>query len=136
VSSGHKSMNEIKQPPLQKMTRCTLSLILVAVALIGSATSHKNPYFKDNRSVIVHLFEWKWSDIAAECERFLGPKGFGGVQVSPVQENLKITSKNRPWWERYQPISYKLDTRSGNEAAFTSMVKRCNDAGVRLALIK
>lgn len=31
---------------------------------------------------MVHLFEWKWDDIAVECENFLGPKGFGGVQVS------------------------------------------------------
>lgn len=31
---------------------------------------------------MVHLFEWKWDDIAAECERFLGPRGFGGIQVS------------------------------------------------------
>jgi len=29
----------------------------------------------------VHLFEWKWDDIAAECENFLGPNGFAGVQV-------------------------------------------------------
>ena len=34
------------------------------------------------RQVIVHLFEWKWADIAAECERYLGPMGFCGVQVS------------------------------------------------------
>ena len=33
------------------------------------------------RSTMVHLFEWKWDDIAKECENFLGPKGFAGVQV-------------------------------------------------------
>ena len=33
------------------------------------------------KQVIVQLFEWKWTDIAKECERFLGPKGFCGVQV-------------------------------------------------------
>jgi alpha-amylase len=38
----------------------------------------------------------------------------------------------RPWYERYQPISYKLQTRSGNEEEFASMVKRCNAAGVRI----
>jgi len=38
---------------------------------------------------------------------------------------------SRPWWERYQPISYKLVTRSGNEEQFASMVRRCNNAGVR-----
>jgi len=47
---------------------------------------------------MVHLFEWKWADIANECETFLAPNGFAGVQVSPPNENLVIA--NRPWWER------------------------------------
>ncbi|KAJ2948964.1 hypothetical protein O0L34_g5903 [Tuta absoluta] len=81
---------------------------------------------------MVHLFEWKWDDIANECERFLGPRGFGGIQISPPNENLVIWANNRPWWERYQPISYKLVTRSGNEEQFANMVRRCNNAGVRI----
>ena len=32
-------------------------------------------------TVIVHLFNWNWDDIATECEIFLGPKGYCGVQV-------------------------------------------------------
>jgi len=57
------------------------------------------------------------------------------VKVSPVNENRVVNSDGniRPWWERYQPVSYKLDTtRSGNEAEFKSMVRRCNSAGVRI----
>lgn len=38
----------------------------------------------------------------------------------------------RPWWERYQPISYKLETRSGTEEEFKSMVERCNAVDVRI----
>jgi hypothetical protein len=34
------------------------------------------------KTVIVHLFEWKWTDIASECERFLAPYGYCGVQVT------------------------------------------------------
>ena len=34
-----------------------------------------------SRSVIVQLFEWKFEDIARECENVLGPKGYGAVQV-------------------------------------------------------
>ena len=37
--------------------------------------------------VFVHLFEWKWTDIASECESVLGPAGFAAVQVSPPQEH-------------------------------------------------
>ena len=44
------------------------------------------PHCVDNRHAIVHLFEWKWSDVAAECERFLGPMGFCGVQVTFIDK--------------------------------------------------
>lgn len=89
-----------------------------------------NPNFIENHSGIVHLFEWKFSDIGLECENFLAEKGFGGVQVSPVNENIIISG--RPWWERYQPLSYILQTRSGNEDNFLDMTKRCNAVGVRI----
>ena len=86
----------------------------------------------DGRSVFTHLFEWKWTDIAAECERFLGPKGFGGIQVSPPNEHANVNNPYRPWWQRYQPVSYKIQSRSGSEAEFRDMVNRCNAAGVRI----
>lgn len=80
------------------------------------------------RTAYVHLFEWKWTDVARECENFLGPKGYAAVQVSPPQEHRLV--KGFPWYQRYQPVSYKLDSRSGNQAEFTDMVKRCKVAGV------
>lgn len=80
------------------------------------------------RTVFVQLFEWPWEDIARECEQNLGPNGFAAVQVSPPQEHL--VWQNSPWWERYQPISYKIYSRSGNEEQFKNMVRRCNAANV------
>ncbi len=41
---------------------------------------------------------------------------------------------DRPWWIRYQPISYELISRSGSRAEFADMVKRCNAVGVRFVL--
>jgi alpha-amylase len=52
--------------------------------------------------------------------------------VSPPNENRILNSPARPWYERYQPVSYKLQTRSGNEQQFQSMVTRCNNVGVRI----
>lgn len=80
------------------------------------------------KTVFVQLFEWPWKDIAKECENYLGPNGFAAVQVSPPQEHLSTFSS--PWWERYQPISYKIASRSGTEAEFIDMVDRCNKSGV------
>jgi alpha-amylase len=80
-------------------------------------------------SVFVHLFEWKWTDIALECEHYLGPAGFAGVQVSPPSEHLLI--RGYPWWQRYQTVSYSLaNSRSGTAAEFKDMVQRCARVGV------
>jgi alpha-amylase len=80
--------------------------------------------------VFVHLFEWKWTDIAAECENVLGPAGYHAVQVSPPQEH-SLEPPNYPWSERYQPVSYSIArSRSGTGAEFADMVNRCKAAGV------
>lgn len=79
--------------------------------------------------VFVHLFEWRWSDIAAECEGVLGPRGYAAVQVSPPQEHALIAGF--PWWQRYQPVSYGIGrSRSGAREEFVDMVARCAGAGV------
>jgi alpha-amylase len=79
--------------------------------------------------VVVHLFEWRWSDIATECETVLGPAGVAAVQVSPPQEHSIVPGYD--WSERYQPVSYSIArSRSGTEAEFTDMVNRCRAVGV------
>ena len=79
--------------------------------------------------VSVHLFEWKWPDIATECEAVLGPAGFTAVQVSPPQEHSIVPSHD--WSQRYQPVSYSVaQSRSGTGAEFADMVQRCDAVGV------
>ncbi len=82
--------------------------------------------FDSSADVFVQLFEWRWPDIALECENFLGPHGYAAVQVSPPQEHLNLPE----WWARYQPISYKIESRGGTRAEFADMVRRCRAAGV------
>lgn len=77
-----------------------MQLFIVLVLALPLVYGQWDPHYKQGRKTMVHLFEWKWDDIAAECERFLGPRGFGGVQVSPVTENRVEPGTNRPWWER------------------------------------
>lgn len=76
----------------------------------------------------VHLFEWTWKDVALECETVLGPAGVDAVQISPPQEHRMMSG--RPWFQRYQPVSYRLESRSGTRAEFEDMVRRCGNAGV------
>jgi len=79
--------------------------------------------------VFVHLFEWKWTDIANECEHVLGPAGFTAVQISPPEEHS--LTPNHDWSERYQPVSYSIArSRSGTGPEFVDMVQRCAAVGV------
>lgn len=103
-------------------------LAIVLPALLAFCSAQKEPYFWDNRSAMVHLFEWPFSAVADECQ-YLAEKGYAGVQVSPITENYAI--EGRPWYERYQPISYNIASRSGDEAAFLDMTTRCNELGIR-----
>ncbi|HEV7647317.1 MAG TPA: carbohydrate-binding module family 20 domain-containing protein [Actinophytocola sp.] len=84
------------------------------------------------KDVIVHLFEWPWASVASECVNVLGPKGFGGVQVSPPQEHVVLPGAGYPWWQDYQPVSYRLESRRGDRAAFANMVSTCHGAGVQI----
>jgi alpha-amylase len=123
--------------------RGSVALALAAALLAGTACADSLPLSGPGpeppsgasfstaslpRTVAVHLFEWRWEDVAMECEQFLGPKGFSAVQVSPPQEHAVLSGF--PWYQRYQPVSYQLASRSGNRTQFENMVRRCKDAGV------
>ena len=70
------------------MTIMAVAVTLPAVSLAarGSARNAGGDEYRDphcgGRQVIVQLFEWKWTDVASECQTFLGPNRFCGVQVS------------------------------------------------------
>lgn len=79
--------------------------------------------------VFVEMFEWRWADLAGECEQVLGPAGYRAALISPPQEHAVITGN--PWWERYQPVSYSVEkSRSGTRAELVDMITRCKAAGV------
>ena len=105
-----------------------LLAIVVFTGIIGGNRTQTVEAQTAPRTAFVHLFEWKWTDIAQECEAFLGPNGFSAVQVSPPNEHA-IVSGN-PWYERYQPVSYQIESRSGTRAQFADMVSRCDAVGV------
>lgn len=106
-----------------------LFLVKMVVAL-GEPEQPPIPVSSQPRTVFVHLFEWRWEDVAQECETFLGPGGFAAVQVSPPNEHAVVPEQGFPWWQRYQPVSYQLVSRSGDRAQFSNMVQRCKAVGV------
>jgi len=105
------------------------------------AEKRKAPRYMDGKSIMVHLFEWKFNDIAEECEDFLGRIGYESVhviksrilllqllsslfylftfvtscRVSPINENLVIRRTSR------REVS-RLPTKSLLEASFQTLL--------------
>lgn len=68
------------------MTFLTTALpALIGAIFLNAAIISATTNYAYNRTTMVHLFEWKWNDIALECERFLAPMGYAGVQVSQAK---------------------------------------------------
>ncbi|KIY73061.1 glycoside hydrolase family 13 protein [Cylindrobasidium torrendii FP15055 ss-10] len=103
----------------------TLLLSLPALALAVPSLRQRAPPSQENK-VIIQLFEWTWDSIASECTDFIGPAGYGFVQVSPPAEHIS----GDQWWTDYQPVSYNIASKRGTRDQFSSMVSACHDAGV------
>ncbi|UFS70797.1 alpha amylase C-terminal domain-containing protein [Geomonas sp. RF6] len=117
-------------------TLTTISTTVHTFILLSVILYQATPAFATTpdpaRTVFVQLFEWKWSDIARECETYLGPQGFKAVQISPPEEHPALGGKSRPWWINYQPVSYQIESRMGSRADFKKMAERCAAAGVQI----
>ncbi|KAI0795076.1 glycoside hydrolase [Abortiporus biennis] len=113
------------------MLASILSILLAAaVASDARPTSVHNELASrapgSAKSVIIQMFEWTWDSVAAECTNFIGPAGYGFVQVSPPQEHVQ----GDQWWTDYQPVSYILTSKRGDRTQFTNMINTCHAAGV------
>ncbi|WP_017297574.1 alpha-amylase [Nodosilinea nodulosa] len=109
-----------------------LNPLALLPALSSSPSVAPTPAEPPDSTTLVHLFEWTWPDIATECETYLGPNGFHAVQISPPQEHVVLPDYGYPWWQRYQPVSYQLESRSGSRAQLQDMIDRCHRAGVAI----
>ncbi|KAL1725201.1 glycoside hydrolase family 13 protein [Schizophyllum commune] len=92
------------------------------------STIHTLESMPGEKTVIAQMFEWNWESVAAECTNFLGPAGYGYVQVSPPQEHIQ----GPQWWTDYQPVSYNLVSKRGDRTQFATMVATCHAAGVKV----
>ncbi|KAG8900882.1 hypothetical protein FRB99_005691 [Tulasnella sp. 403] len=109
------------RPPRPTSLPSPLSYGLPTNATVLNRRSTPGP-----RPIIVQLFQWNWQSVARECREFLGPKGYGFVQVSPAQEHVK----GPEWFTDYQPVSYNIISKRGTRKEFIQMVEECRKAGV------
>lgn len=103
------------------------SLISAAALLAFAGTTQAARFNPPDTSV--QMFQWSWNDIATECTEWLGPQGFGAVQISPPGASKQV---NR-WWGVYQPVNYvDLTNRMGTQTELQNMIGACHNAGVRV----
>ncbi|SNT63926.1 alpha-amylase [Asanoa hainanensis] len=111
---------------MRRLAYAVAALVLASSLLTAPTTASAAP--AGPKQVIANLFEWNWTSVAAECTNFLGPRGYGYVQVSPPQEHVR----GQEWWVAYQPVSYRIESRKGTRTQFASMVNTCHAAGVKV----
>ncbi|MEV4182688.1 carbohydrate-binding module family 20 domain-containing protein [Streptosporangium canum] len=132
---------ERTRPPLWRRIRNVLFAAAVAacgvtpLAVTVAAPPANAAVTLNDSEVTASLWEWNWTSVSAACTDHLGPAGFGAVQVAPPQESVSLPNSSdgvHPWYEVYQPVSYKLESRFGNRRQFADMVTACHNAGVRV----
>lgn len=79
--------------------------------------------------VILHAFDWRFSDIAANAAR-IAAIGYGAVLIPPP---LYSDENGLEWWQRYQPKDYRV-IRSflGRKADLLLAIEALHGVGVRV----
>lgn len=79
--------------------------------------------------VILHCFDWKYSDIEAELPN-IAKAGFTAVQTSPAQRN---DSGGDPWYMMYQPQNFAISSNPiGGKAELESLCKKADEYGIKI----
>jgi alpha-amylase len=116
----------MKQPKFK-----ALWAAILATGMVGgiSMQADAQAITLNSNGTSVQMFHWKWNDIAKECTNWLGPQGYGAVQISPPHASAVAGA----WWDIYQPVDYSsLTSRFGTEAELTAMITTCHNAKVRV----
>ncbi|WP_406115572.1 alpha-amylase family protein [Streptomyces sp. NBC_01014] len=108
--------------------RSGLAVLLAATGLTFAAQPSAQATPPGSKDVTATLFEWKYDSVAKACTDSLGPAGYGYVEVSPASEHIQ----GDQWWTSYQPVSYRIAGRLGDETSFRNMVNTCHGAGVKV----
>jgi alpha-amylase len=92
-------------------------------------------YRNGQKGAVPEMFGWPHKDVMEECA-LLGKAGYLGVKLFPVHEQLMSTQPFNdalnPWYFMYQPVSYKLDGRSGTREELEQLIRVCRGEGVRV----
>lgn len=79
--------------------------------------------------VILHAFDWRYTDIADNAEKIAG-LGYGAVLIPPP---FYSDESGKEWWQRYQPKDYRiLRSFLGNKADLEKTIAALHRNAVRV----
>ncbi|MDE5778074.1 MAG: leucine-rich repeat protein [Lachnospiraceae bacterium] len=82
--------------------------------------------------VILHCFDWKYTDIEAELPN-IAEAGFTSIQTSPAQRN--DSGASQPWYWLYQPQNFAITTNPlGTKAELESLCKKAHEYGIKIVV--
>lgn len=76
------------------MFKTPFPLLISVLAVTHNVVSFFLVQKGEPKGPIVQLFEWRFDDIAEECEKFLGPNGYSSVQVKQYFHRRDLHSKS------------------------------------------
>lgn len=77
--------------------------------------------------VVLHAFNWAYGDVASRAPQ-IASAGYSAVLVAPAYK-----SWGADWWERYQPLDYRVvDHPLGNRVDFEDMILALTAADVKV----
>ncbi|MEB0031881.1 alpha-amylase family glycosyl hydrolase [Undibacterium sp. RTI2.1] len=129
VDSRVKSVSRHQHTPaLRRLFGRSVLASSIAFGMLGASLPAQAANFNP-ADTSVQMFHWRWNDIAKECTNWLGPQGYGGVQISPPHASANLNT----WYDIYQPVNFTaLKSNMGTEAEFQSMINTCHAAKVRI----
>ena len=73
-------------------------LLLLLLPLLPLLEARKGGGYRDppcmgDRTVLLELYGWHYTDIATECEEHFGPAGYCAVQILPPNELKQATGQ-------------------------------------------
>lgn len=101
-----------------------------ATNTVGSSANRYGLADNIQDGVILHCFDWKYSDIEAELPN-IAAAGFTSVQTSPAQAN----NNSGTWYWLYQPRGFYVDRNDlGTKAELQSLCAKAEEYGIKVVV--
>lgn len=106
-----------------KLTIKTILLVLFFSGVHLTTTPQSQPL------AIYHAFDETFQTIIEELSH-IAWAGYSHIQVSPIQHSRGTGTADDPWYFAYQPITYIVQGKYGDEESFKKLLREAKQLGI------